>query len=144
MRINLSLLGMCVVDNWLLYLGAHVTGAKLTQNQFYEDLAADTYDSVGLRPRSAPDNGHAAVDETPRRYCVETHLTPMLNRREGASTFEAGQCAKCRCRICLKGRTTQVCSACRDLKRVDIFCCGPKTGRSCFDVLLREKHDLDV
>jgi len=148
MRVNLSLLGMCVVDTWLLYSGAHGTGAKLTQNQFYEDLAAElidnTYDSVGLRPRSAPDGGHAAVAEPPRRYGVGIHLTPTLKRRAGASANEADQCAQRRCRICLKGRTTHVCSACRDLKHVDIFCCGPKTGRSCFDVHLREAHDLDV
>jgi len=32
MRVNLSLLGMCVVDEWMLYSGAHGTSAELTQN----------------------------------------------------------------------------------------------------------------
>lgn len=148
MRVNLSLLGMCVVNTWLLYSGAHGTGAKLTQNQFYEDLASEhidnTYESVGLRPRRSPDGGHAAVAELPRRYGVGIPLTPTLKHRAGASANEADKCAQRRWRICLKGRTTHVCSACRDLKHVDIFCCGPKTGRSCFDAHLREAHDLDV
>jgi len=34
MRVNLSLLGMCVVDSWLLYSGARGATAVLTQRQF--------------------------------------------------------------------------------------------------------------
>jgi len=40
MRVSVSLLGMCVVDSWLLYSGARGETAALTQRQFYEDLAA--------------------------------------------------------------------------------------------------------
>jgi len=39
MRVNRFLLGMCVVDAWLLYSGARGGGAHRTQNEFYEDLA---------------------------------------------------------------------------------------------------------
>eukprot|EP00170_Pyropia_yezoensis_P002952 contig_12388_g2959 len=50
MRINLSLLGICIVDSWMLYGGAQGVAADLSQAQFYEDLAEqlidNTYDSV--------------------------------------------------------------------------------------------------
>eukprot|EP00170_Pyropia_yezoensis_P001789 contig_7652_g1793 len=58
MRVNLSLLGICVVDAWLLYSGARGAAAALAQSQFYEDLAAqlidNAFDTVGVRPHSAP------------------------------------------------------------------------------------------
>jgi len=42
----------------VLYLGAHGTAAELTQNQFYEDLAAElidnTFNTVGLWARGTP------------------------------------------------------------------------------------------
>lgn len=55
MQVNLSLLGICVIDAWLLYSGAKGAAAVLTQAQFYEDLAEalidNTYDSTGIRRR---------------------------------------------------------------------------------------------
>jgi len=39
MHVNLSLLGMCVVDAWLLYSGVRGGGSHLTQTKLYEDLA---------------------------------------------------------------------------------------------------------
>jgi len=148
MRLNLSLLGMCIVDAWMLYSGARGGAAELTQKQIYEDLAAElidnTYDSVGLLARGAPDGAGDAVVFPPMRYGLGIHLTPTLKRRAGASANEADQCAQRRCRACKKGRSTLVCSACRDGKHVDVYCCGPKTSRLSWDQHLREAHDLDV
>jgi len=55
-RVNMSILGMCVVDSWILYAGARGPLGRETQAHFYEDLEADLienrYDSTGLRDRA--------------------------------------------------------------------------------------------
>jgi len=144
MRVNLSLLGMCVVDAWLLYAGARGPAAALTQNQFYEDLAAqlidNTYDSVGLRQRGVPGTVAGSNGAPVVCFGVGVHLTPTLKRRKGDSDHRAQR----DCRVCKSGRTTLVCSSCRDGTGVDLFFCGPKTGRGCFHVHLREVHEIDV
>jgi len=44
-RENLSLLGMCIIDSWLLYSWERGATAILTQKQFYEDLASQLIDT---------------------------------------------------------------------------------------------------
>jgi len=144
MRVNLSLLGMCVVDAWLLYAGARGPAAALIQNQFYEDLAAqlidNTYESLGLRQRGVP-GAVAGSDGTPVVcFGVGVHLTPTLKRRKGDSEHRAQR----DCRVCKSSRTTLVCSSCRDGTGVDLLFSGPETGRGCFHVHLREVHEIDV
>ena len=148
MRVNLSLFGMCVVDAWMLYSGAHGTAAELTQNQFYEDLAAEPIDnmfnSVGLQARGA-----AAVDSAdrrvpPLRFSVVIHLTPTLKRRTGEFAHDGDQHARRTCRGCKRGRTSYVCSGCRETKGGEVHFCGPKTGRPCFEQHIREVHHLDI
>jgi len=87
--VNVSLLGICVVDAWILHSGAHGTAAELTQNQFYEDLAAElidnTFDTVGLRARGAPVVDSADRGVPPLCFGVGIHLNPTLKRRTGSS-----------------------------------------------------------
>jgi len=148
MRVNLSLLGMCIVDSWLLYSGACGAAAKLNQNEFYEDVAEppieSTFETVGLRPSG--DAGAAAgdVESVPLRYEVGIHLTPTRTRRTWSSTTDKKQCAQRTCRVCHRPGTSWVCSGCRDSECVEVFCFVPKTGRSCFDKHMREVHKLDV
>lgn len=84
MRVNLSLLGICEVDAWLLYLGAKGAAAILTQAQFYEDLAEalidNTYDSLGIGCRGMSGARGAADEPASVRCGVELHLTPPLKR----------------------------------------------------------------
>jgi len=144
MRVNLSLFGMCVVDAWLLYAGARGPAAALTQNQFYEDLAAQlidtTYDSVGLRQRGVP----GAVDGSDGApvvcFGVGIHLASPFKRRKGDSDHRAQR----DCRVCKSGRTTLVSSSCGDGTGVDPSFCGPKTGWDFFHVHLREVHEIDA
>lgn len=88
MRVNLSLLGMCVVESWMLYSGARGATATLSQRQFYEDLAAqliaNSCDTTGLRARGAS-KSPVDAERAPLRYGVGVHLTPTLKRRHGAS-----------------------------------------------------------
>jgi hypothetical protein len=57
MRTNFSLLGMLVVDTWLLYTGARGRVRTMVQSEFYEALALDLIDNnfeqVGLRKSTA-------------------------------------------------------------------------------------------
>eukprot|EP00170_Pyropia_yezoensis_P004870 contig_19818_g4884 len=95
MRVNLSLLGIFIVDSWLLYIGARGAAAALTQSRYYEDLAAqlidNSFDTVGMRPRSVPDADGHGDGPSPPRYGVGVHLTPTLKRRTEASGKEADQ-----------------------------------------------------
>lgn len=93
MRINLSLLSICIVDSWMLYAGAQGKAADLSQAQFYEDLAEqlidNTYDSVGSG-RSGPPVARAA-EAAPVQSGVGIHLTPTLKRRHKASAEDVDQ-----------------------------------------------------
>jgi hypothetical protein len=55
-RVNHSLLGIVLVDSWLLYAGARGPLWSVKQRRFYETLALELidndYDSVGLRART--------------------------------------------------------------------------------------------
>lgn len=37
-----------------------------------------------------------------------------------------------------------VCSHCRECNSEELFVCAPKTGRHCFDLHMRDVHELDV
>lgn len=83
----------------------------------------------------------AGSDGTPLgRFGVGVHPTSTLKRRKG----DADHRAQRDCRVCKSGRTTLVCSSCRDGTGVDLFFCGPKTGRGCFNEHLRDVHEIDV
>jgi len=130
MRVNLSLLGMCVVDAWMLYSGAHGTAAELTQNQFYEDLAAELIDdalnTVGLRARGAPAVDSADRGVPPLRFGVGMHLNPTLKRLTGQSAHDGDQRAQRTCLGCKRGRTSYVCSGCRETKGIEVYFVVPR------------------
>jgi len=146
--VNQSLLGMCVVDSWLLYSGARGATAALTQRKFYEDLAAqlidNTFDTAGVRARATPSSAPVEEVGAPLRYVVGIHLTPTGKRPSGASVGDGDHRAQRNCRVCKRHKSSQVCSGCRGGVDGDMFLCGPKTGRSCFEAHLRTVHELDV
>jgi len=148
MRVSVSLSGMCVVDSWLLYSGARGETAALTQRQFYEDLAAhlidNTFDTVGVRARATPSSAPVEEVGAPLRYGVGIHVTPRGKRRSGASVGAGDHRDQCNCRVCKRHKSSQVCSGCRGGVDGEMFLCGPKTGRSCFEAHLRTVHELDV
>jgi len=142
-RVNLSFLGVCIVDAWMLHLGARGSAASLKQATFYEDLASglidNTFDSTGWRPRTA----QAATDATVApAYGVGLHLTPTTKRRVPPSAGGAAFLAQRRCRVFRTNRSTLVCFGCRDPSvGGEISLCGPKTGRDCFRFHLLTAHD---
>jgi len=146
MRVNQSLLGMSIVDSWLLHSGARGAAAILTQKQFYENLAAqlidNTFDTIGVRARTAsatsPQDGAAAL----LRYGVGIHLMPTRKRRNGAAPGDHR--AQRTCRECKCHKSSYVCSGCHGGDKWGVFLCGPKTGRKCFVGHLRNVHELGV
>lgn len=143
-RVNLTLLGFCVVDAWLLYAGAHGPVGRLEQSEFYVDLATqlidNTYDAVGLRPRRVWEQ--QSVGQPPLVPVTGTgpHLTPTNKRKKKERNF----CVQRDCSVCHVHRTTWVCSGCQAISsRGEVFVCGPHAGRECFAVHLREHHCTD-
>jgi len=148
MRFNLFLLGICVVDAWLLYSGARGGGGHLTQSDFYEDLAEqlidNTFETAGLRARPAPSGAAAAADAAPLRSGVGIHLTATVKHREGPASKEGDHRAQRACHVCKRRGTSWVCSGCRKSTHRGVYCCGPRTGRRCFETHAREVHELDM
>jgi len=148
MRVNMSLLGMCIFDSWLLYSRARGDVGGLSQHEFLEILAEqlidNTFETAGLRPRGSAEAAPAVDESVPLRQGVGVHLTPTKKRRTGLATNDGEHRAQSMCRVCQRRGTSSVCSGCRDGRKVEVFCCGPKTGRRCFDQHMREVHELDV
>jgi hypothetical protein len=96
MRVNLSLLGMCIVDAWLLHSGARGAARTMLQHQFYEQLALElienSFDNVGLRRRGAEDETATVLVPTTG---VGPHATPTKKTRRyaPARSFVTGSSA---------------------------------------------------
>jgi len=148
LRVNLSLLGMCFVDAWLLHTGARGPAATLKQATFYEELATglidNTFDIVGPRSRGEPAVA-AAADQPPTVYGVGTHLAPTTKRRKFTTDGPSSHQSQRDCRVCKKDRSSLVCSTCREITRGrEVFVCAPRTGRSCFALYMRAVHDMEI
>jgi len=143
-RVNLSLLGICIVDSWLLHAGARGP-ASLKQAAFYEDLASglidNTFDGTGVRARAAPAEADPLVPPPPV-FGSGVHLTPTSKRRHGPSGCARVALAQRRCRVCKVNTTSLICSGCRGPGGDrETFVCGAKTGRTCFATHLLSVHD---
>jgi len=153
-RVNISLLGVCIVDAWLLHSGAR-GASSLKQSDFYQNLAADfidnTIDGGGWRPRGremAAGAAAASIDDATdvsspaAAYGVGEHLKPTSKRRQTKAGAVPTHLQQRHCRVCKTIRSTLVCSVFRDPAAGGaVFLCGPKTGRICFATHLREVHD---
>jgi len=110
MLVNLFLLGMCVVDAWLLYSGARGGGAHLTRNEFYEDLAEqlidNTFETVGTRARPASSGAAAAADAAPMRFGVGIYLTATVKGREGPASKQGDHRVQRACHVCKRRGTS--------------------------------------
>jgi hypothetical protein len=160
MRVNTSILGMCIVDAWYAYSqctkprgSTNNANTDEKQKDFYANLAEElidnSYDSVGQRNRgeNTPVRGPRLVTANGLARCgVEAHLSPTKRRRieKGVTTKGLYQG---KCRICKK-KTVFVCSACKDenesgiLYGKEVWLCMNKQGETCFIDHLSDKHNL--
>jgi len=148
MRVSLSLLGMCVVIAWMLHSEARGGTATLNQSEFYEDLAEqlidNAFDAVGFRARRNPGGAATAEEARAPRLGMGIRETPTLNRCHGLFSQEGDHRDQRACRVCKRRGSSSVCSAYRESPGVELYICGPKTGRSCFDKHMKQGHELDV
>ena len=104
-RVNLSLLGMCLVDTWISHTGARGPAATLKQAAFHQELAIglidNSLDTTGHRPRGEPSAAvaAAAADQPPAVYGVSTHFAPTTKRRRSTGSGPSSHLAQRDCRV---------------------------------------------
>lgn len=153
----MSLLGICIVDSWLLYKGFHGGSPyvdpnsenMMLQSEFYSTLAQQLIDnSYDYTTTRGYDAGPQAAEES-RAYAngdltsgIDAHLTPT-KRRKVVKGKESKFAKQNRCHVCKEGYTTFVCSECRreDPTAREVHLCHSKTSRVCFATHLRVVHD---
>ena len=87
MRVNTSLLAICIVDAWKLYAGAKGDASKMSPNPFFCELAdqliENKYDRMSLRQRDSD----SAFEEEEMEFesGIGTHLTPTTRKSKTAS-----------------------------------------------------------
>jgi hypothetical protein len=138
-RVNHSLLGIVIVDSWLLYAGARGPLRSMKQRTFYETLALELidndFDSVGLRART----GGSVPGQLKPTSGIGAHTTPTRKRRSDKDGREQAFRAQRNCVIC-GVRTTKVCSSCREGRLGEVFVCDSSKGRVCFSSHARAEH----
>jgi hypothetical protein len=156
MRVNLSILGMIMVDCWRVYdqLTPTATNNEV-QKEFYAELAAElidnNYDTVGSATKRATRSNDVndSDDDMPvinlitgqPRCGLSAHLTPTKRKRRDIEGNELSYSLQGRCRICQK-KTTFQCSWCVDDPEINDegWICMTKNGKFCFPIHLRRSH----
>ncbi len=145
MRVNTSLLGMCIVDAWYAYSqctkprgSTNNANTDEKQKDFYANLAEELIDNsydgrAGVRNRGGDVQDPRTVSTNGLSRCgIEAHLTPTKRRRIHKGSLTKGL-YQGKCRVCKKN-TTFVCSACKDDNEdgclgKDVWLCMNKRGK---------------
>jgi hypothetical protein len=151
MRVNTSLLGMCIVDSWYAY--SQCTATQERQKDFYsflaEELIDNCHDSARRRNRG-PDvevrSPSSLISNNGLPRCGSgPHVTPTKRKR-----FHKGELTKNLyqggCKVC-KLKTTYICSVCKDQGDDEnfekhVYICANRKGRSCFPDHMASSHEL--
>jgi Transposase IS4 len=146
MRVNMTVLGMVIVDSWLAWNGCRGLRSTLEQKKFYEVLAEElidnNFDAIGIRERHRFANESEAMLNGQPRSGIGIHLTPTKKkRRTKDGDFKSGL-RQGRCLVCRR-KTTMVCSQCKDmdLDGPEAWLCATRTGRACFPTHSSLKHN---
>lgn len=127
-RLNCSILGIIIVDSWLMYCGVNGAGKELNQRKYYEELA-----TLLIKQNQIDARGRACVQQTVSRAATGIHLIFTSKKRPSTGT------AQKICRIC-KRKTSYYCSVCSGNDENGEWFCHSKTGRTCFDSHLKNVH----
>ena len=143
LRVNTSLLAVCIVDAWLLYKGNCGGRDRMPPNQFYATLAEQLIDNkYGVTSTRSQIVDHWETDVTASG--IGPHLTPSSRKRKREDGTVTGCTYQGRCRVCKNGtKSKYVCSECTRSKFVDYWICHSDTGRGCFAQHLRDSHLQD-
>lgn len=157
-RVNLSILGICIVDTWKawnLTTGNYDLGDKrVLQKEFYSSLSEELIDNKydvgiggnGSRRAGLSDDSSPLVDRATgrTRAGISIHLTPTKRMRvvNGIVTKYAMQQ---RCSVCSK-KTKHLCSGCVDNaqgnEKLVKWVCHTNTKRDCFRIHMQAAHDM--
>ena len=143
-RVNLSILGMTIVDSFLLY--SQLVDQDEKEPDFYtllaEELIDNTYDSVSPRKRRAGANDNAnpspdAIGEDGHlKAGISVHLSPTKRRRKD----KQHQKMQGNCKVCKAKKTSYCCSDCKATNGNEYWICYSSTGRDCFAKHISEHH----
>lgn len=117
MRVNMSILGMCIVDTWMLYKGINEGSNYVKQTIFYsvpsQPLTNNSYEYRGRRERQWVAEESVAFSNGKPTSGIDAHLRPKKERKtpKGKKTKFAVQD---RCVLCKYNLTSFVCSQYRD------------------------------
>lgn len=131
-RVNTSLLGICIVDAWLLYKNSHGDRNVMKPNVFYERLAEQLIDNeFGSVQRRSQVVDVPGPDVT--KSGIGPHLTPTSRKRKRQDGTVSNCVLQGRCKMCRNGNKSKyVCSACTRSDGKDLWLCHSSTGRDCF------------
>lgn len=132
-RVNSSILGMMVVDCWLLYHAASGSRSHINQNTFYKKLAESLIDG-GEEERLQPPMSSRRILNGAGTFLERT--AKRRKRKDGTVTRFSLQR---NCTVCKK-KTTMICSECKCSDNTEVFFCHPDRNRPCFSLHLQEKH----
>ena len=143
LRVNTSLLAICIVDAWLLYKGNRAGRESMSPNCFYtklsEQLIDNTYSVTSTRSMFPEEE---VTDVTASG--IGPHLTPSHRKRHRKDGVITKSTYQGRCRVCKTGKKSKyVCSECTRTKLVDHWICHSSTGRKCFSEHLKTHHCQD-
>jgi hypothetical protein len=147
MRVNMSVLGMCIVDTW--YAWNLCTGNTTEkQKDFYsllaEELIDNRYDSIGSgqRVQNRRDDPELLLDDAGLPRCgVYAHLTPTKKKKRKKDGTLTTFTLQGRCKVC-RDKTMFICSMCKDDNNIDgeTWLCWTNKGKMCFSQHMQEFH----
>jgi hypothetical protein len=155
-RVGMSILGMVIVDSWLVYKAATTVQDEVeTQAQYYtylaEELIDNTYDDGQVSRRQRAGGTTPSPEVINRRTGagragVLAHLTPTKRKRKTKDGEVTKHSLQGRCKVCGM-KTRFVCSICDDEAQdagarnmPEMWLCHTETTRMCFPEHLSAKH----
>ena len=148
LRVNTSILAMIVVDAWLLYKASCRSPNPMSPWIFYsklaEQLIKNRYEGpISLLPTTLPATETLSRSTDNPISGVGIHLMPTTRKQKKRDGTETNSLYRGRCEIC-KGhvKSSLICSNCKGHRCRDVFLCGAKTGRNCFEQHLAVAHDI--
>ena len=142
-RVNLSILGIIIVDARKVYKGTLGENTEDEQD-FYENLAEEMIDNDYERVYTRRSRGTTTTEATRVTNVVSAHLTPTQQRRKkrmpDGSFVETSYRQQMRCKVCGK-KTIYLCSQCQSENETHLFLCDTKKGDTCFAQHVAEYHN---
>ena len=150
MRVNCSVLGMCIVDSWLAFSGCKGKRCSMKQADIHmllsEELIDNSIDTINLRmrTRTVDESGAIATVDGTSQSGIGAHLTPTKRRRKNKAGEEIVGRRQERLKMCKTGETTLQCSICREEKpnEPELWICTTRLGSACFPTHLSHNQNL--